>query len=331
MDATGAKVLSLFLLFVISLLIGFFPLLFRKIFLKRKVKIALDFSSCFAGGIFLGTGLLHLIPDINKKFDAYYRKENVSVDYPVMQLCIGLGFIGVFLLDLGIPACKAKDDPFGHHHLKEGKQTDGVNEKAAEENNTMCEASVDFKNVSKEEPRSNTAKENPSLKHFILFVVLYLHGIFEGLAIGLLDTVAEILALLLAVSIHKSVILISLVVQLVSKNVKTGKSLVLVSVFSVVAPVGIVIGIAIDKTGSKESSGGLLASGILGGLATGTLFYVIFMEILPDGLKSGEFLFRKGLTVLLGFCIIALLSLIPEHNDNFESLYCNVTNSTVQK
>ncbi|XP_065844785.1 zinc transporter ZIP1-like [Oscarella lobularis] len=285
------------------------------------------------GGVFLGTGLLHLIPESSEKFESYNNKNgSTHVDYPVTELCIGLGFIFVFLLEQGIALCQPDSSAENAENFSmEKKEVDISGEKDDPKNTygtTSDTAQIVDADSTKGKEEVGEEVVNPSLKDIILFLVLYLHGIFEGLALGLLDSVAKVLALLFGVAVHKAVILASLVIQLVKKNVKKTKSLLLIGIFSAVTPLGIIVGIVMDVTGNKETPEGELASGILGAFATGTLFYVIFMEILPEALKSQSYSFRKGLFVLLGFAVIALLTLIPDHEDDGHAVTCNVTNST---
>ena len=215
-----------------------------------------------------------------------------------MYLCIGIGFLVVFLLEHSIVACRTKTTLVGGH-----------------EHAAAAAAAGECDSERKSSDGDDDATPiDPTFKEILLFTVMYLHAIFEGLALGLLDEVSDILGLLLAVTIHKSVILATLVVQLVTKNVKTSKSLLLVIIFSVVAPAGIVIGIVMDVTGSRETEGGVLATGIMSAFATGTLFFVVFMEILPEGFRSGKSPFFRALVVVGGFVLIALLSIIPEHH-----------------
>eukprot|EP00118_Oscarella_pearsei_P021302 m.238401 g.238401 ORF g.238401 m.238401 type:complete len:346 (+) comp40163_c0_seq24:377-1414(+) len=337
MDSTGAKLLSLFLLLGLSLVIGCIPLFFRQLLLKKKIRTILDYSSCLAGGIFVGTGLLHLLPEIAEKFNEYYEAKGITIDYPLMQLCIGLGFFAVFLLEHGVMGCRSKSggwNPTAHLH-SHGSSAKTSSPK--EYHTGACEA-ANAKGKSPSPPVLTEEEEDhgltpidPTFKDFLLFIVMYLHAIFEGLALGLLDSVSDVLSLLLAVTIHKSVILASLVVQLVVKNVKRAKSLLLVLIFTVMAPIGIAIGIIMDKVGSQETPSGVLATGIMNAFATGTLFFVVFMEILPEGFRSGKSPFSRAMVVFFGFCIIALLSLIPEHHNHLhhscEEMH-NATNAT---
>lgn len=66
--------------------------------------VATHFANTFAGGVFLGAGLLHLMADS----EATFRAAMPHVDFPVVTLLAGLGFLGILLLD---KVCFVKD----HH------------------------------------------------------------------------------------------------------------------------------------------------------------------------------------------------------------------------
>lgn len=58
-------------------------------------RLATRVANAFAGGVFLGAGLLHLMADSQDAF----REALPHIDFPVVMLLAGLGFLGVLLLD----------------------------------------------------------------------------------------------------------------------------------------------------------------------------------------------------------------------------------------
>jgi zinc transporter 1/2/3 len=61
-------------------------------------------ANAFAGGVFLGAGLLHMLTDAGVKFHEFLP----DVDFPVVALVAGLGFLLMLLLDKVLLK-------FGHH------------------------------------------------------------------------------------------------------------------------------------------------------------------------------------------------------------------------
>ncbi len=65
-------------------------------------------GSALAGGVFLGAGLIHLLPDAAQGFGQYYK----GLDYPLAFIICALGFLSVLLLEKVIFA-ERDDEPGG--------------------------------------------------------------------------------------------------------------------------------------------------------------------------------------------------------------------------
>lgn len=65
-----------------------------------------------------------------------------------------------------------------------------------------------------------------------------------------------------------------------TKGIKTVLNIAFIATFSVISPVGAGIGIAISETVQDEASLQTSAVTVLQGLATGTLLYVVFFEVI---------------------------------------------------
>lgn len=90
---------------------------------------------------------------------------------------------------------------------------------------------------------------------------------------------------------------------------KTWLMVVYIFVYAIVSPLGIAVGIWLSNAGDSE--GIAVASVILQGLASGTLLYVIFFEILAKH-RSG---IVQYLSVLFGFFLMFGLKFIGKHID----------------
>jgi zinc transporter 1/2/3 len=141
-----------------------------------------------------------------------------------------------------------------------------------------------------------------------LFVVLALsvHELFEGLAVGLESSSKNVWYMFGAVSAHKLVIAFCIGVELVTSGMKNCMVITYVLIFAVVSPIGIGIGIVVS-TGGKEITE--LPSVLLQGLASGTLLYVVFFEILSSERKSG---LQQFFSVLVGFSIMLVIKVLGD-------------------
>lgn len=147
------------------------------------------------------------------------------------------------------------------------------------------------------------------LRSLLLLGALSIHSVFEGLAIGIQETENDVWTLSVAVFIHKSILAFSLGVNFLKTGMsKMGmfQSLIL---FSLMAPVGITIGIIITEEFSQKFQQSI-ANGSLQGLATGTFLYITFFEVLPHEMSTPKNRLLKVLSIVLGFSVICLLILL---------------------
>ncbi len=103
MEILWFKLLSIVLVIITGITGGLFPT--RKSMSSAGL-VKLSFGNAFAGGIFLGAGLLHMFPDAIDNFHALGMK----IDYPFAALFAGVGFIFVLFLEKVLVREKAMDE-----------------------------------------------------------------------------------------------------------------------------------------------------------------------------------------------------------------------------
>lgn len=165
-----------------------------------------------------------------------------------------------------------------------------------------------------------------SIRGLFIVLALSIHELFEGFAVGLESESSSVWLMFGAVSAHKLVIAFCIGMELVATGTTFLLSVIYVFTFAVVSPLGIGIGIAI--TGNEGNDTGV-ASVILQGLASGTLLYVVFFEVLQGGRKSG---LRQCLSVVFGYAlmfgIICIMNLFGKLLVSTLLLYFYKTNKT---
>lgn len=147
--------------------------------------------------------------------------------------------------------------------------------------------------------------ENPVLfRELLIVIALTVHEVFEGLAIGLEVHLASVWYLFTAVAIHKSVIAFCIGVEMVSAKTKLSLAIVYALIFSVASPIGIGIGLLLDS-GTASVDVMEILSVVLQGMATGTLLYVVFFEVLKrePGRNNGGL--PQMVAILVGFTVMA--------------------------
>jgi zinc transporter 1/2/3 len=139
----------------------------------------------------------------------------------------------------------------------------------------------------------------------IFITAMSFHGVFEGMALGLQSKESNVWVLCFAITIHRGILAFGMGLDHMRNEVKHRTMIFSVSSFSVLAAVGIIIGIAIS-TGAQLYEDVLLPDAILQSLATGTLFYIIFFDILYKELNGNKEV-KKLSCVFVGFSVMAII------------------------
>lgn len=135
----------------------------------------------------------------------------------------------------------------------------------------------------------------------VLVIALSLHMIFEGLALGLQDKVPAIWTLLIVISVHKSIVAASVGLKLNDVMKRMTQISLCLFIFSLVTPLGIVIGILINSLTATEN----MVSGVMECVATGSFLYVTFFEILQREFVHEHHNMIKVLLAFIGFGVSA--------------------------
>jgi len=253
MDIIWFKVFSVVLIITAGILGGIIPLGKR----ITKGGNGLTFGNAFAGGVFLGAGFMHMLPDANSNFELL----KLNIDFPFAEMIAGLGFIFILSLERVI--------------------------------------------AQKESAEILNSKKNEF--PLILFLVLAIHSIIAGMSLGLESTLISGLVIFIAIIAHKGSASFALGVNLVGS--KTKKSLIIKTIvfFSIMTPIGIIIGTVLDNIESSRIS--IWFEAIFDSLAAGTFIYIAVLEIIDDVFANGKFRYQKFAFLLFGFLLMAFIAI----------------------
>ena len=152
------------------------------------------------------------------------------------------------------------------------------------------------------EEKMKNGEENAmvfSVRNFLMVLALSVHGIFEGMALGLQLTVPDVWKLALALSLHEIPVLFCVGMEMFNVGLKRLHIIAYFLILGIISPIGIVIGIVLTQHAGEGNSGTQsLVIGLLQGLAGGTLLYIAFYEVLDR-----EKLSKAGMTGILG-CVL---------------------------
>ncbi|NXH21538.1 S39A1 protein, partial [Bucco capensis] len=249
----------------------------------------LSLVSCFAGGVFLGTCLLDLLPDYLASISSALEGLRVTLQFPLAEFILAMGFFLVLVLE---QVALAQREPSS----------------IPEESRTLLAPSSS--------PSSTGSIQNPSLgpagtasargaiRAALLVLALALHSVLEGLALGLQEAEGAVLRVCLALLLHKCAVAFSLALKLLRGRLRPPAIVASLVVFAMMSPLGVGLGTAVAAGAGPRQR---LCRGVLEGLASGTFLYITFLEILPQELGVPQHRVPKVILLLAGFGLVTAI------------------------
>ncbi|XP_011860607.1 PREDICTED: zinc transporter ZIP3-like isoform X2 [Vollenhovia emeryi] len=310
-----AKAVTMVVLCTVSTIMGIVPMLLAK-WLKwdmssqnpRSMKLV-GILLGFGGGVLFSTTFLHLIPEVAEGIQNLVESGKMAqLNFSLADMLACAGFFIMYLVEESVhtylrkrqadrDVTIKKDVNFSTNDLVENGQTPScTNNSHAHAGHSHLPAIMDDDFVI------------TSLRGLLIVLGLSVHELFEGLAIGLESSAGHVWYMFLAVASHKFVIAFCIGVELIASRTRTYLSVIYTCTFAVVSPIGIGIGMALVGGSSAAASGPMAV--ILQGLASGTLLYVVFFEILQEH-RTG---LRQYLSILVGFLVMFGLQMLTAHS-----------------
>lgn len=339
-----AKVVAMCVLFLASFIIGCLPIKLAKIFhwdKNAKNNRVVQFLLCLGGGVLLCTTFLHLLPEVAEQIQEMQSDgtlPELKIHFAEFLMCVG--FFTMYLVEEIVhyylhrkqknsDMCalrrslsvrrgdvssvstselvksmeEAKPNPLEFHNSHRHSEHSGHSHVEHSHSEHAGHSHVGHSHVIIDAEDSIVQ----SIRGLLVVLALSVHELFEGLAVGLESAPSNVWYMFGAVSAHKLVIAFCIGVELVSTKTRTILTVIYVFTFAVVSPLGIGIGILVSGDGESETA---VASVILQGLASGTLLYVVFFEILQAERKGG---ILQWLAVFVGFLLMFIITLFAGH------------------
>ena len=259
MDTTTFKIISFFVIFLTGLTGG---LISNWMSGTKKSDLFFSLGNAFAGGVFLGAGLIHMLPDAQEGFKAIAG----SSDYPWFAVCCCAGFLLILFLEKILVRQQ-------HLHDK---------------NTSILQTDL-------------------TLYPYILMVILSIHSVITGIALGTETRIAQAVVILIAVMAHKGTAAFSLGVSMLRGNVSLRRAFSMITLFSFMTPLGILLGIGFTEilTGQAEQ----IFEAMFDALAAGSFLYVALLDILQDEFSRHQHRPIKFVMVLAGLAMMAVVAI----------------------
>ena len=205
---------------------GIIPLLAARHHASRRF---LSLGNALAGGIFLGAGFIHLLPEADEAL------EGVA-EYPLAALLAAVGVVVLLLIERVL---------FETNRGVGAEQGGGTHQ---------------------------------PIYPLVLLVVLSIHSIIAGIALGLESEVTTSVLIMLAILFHKGSAAFALVVSVHASGADKRRLWTMLAIFVVMTPLGIVLGAVASSL--LEGRAAMLIEGSFNALAAGTFIYVAILDVI---------------------------------------------------
>jgi zinc transporter 1/2/3 len=229
----------------------------------------LAWGSSFAAGVFLGAGLIHMLPGANEAWQA------LGWSYPIGFLLAAMGFVLMLLVEHVLL-------PESAHEMLHAPSMERFEHGAGTERASAFTA-------------------------YVVLVALSVHALVEGLALGAESELAGVLVIFLAIVAHKLSEGFALGVSLVRHPMPAARAWRLLALFSLATPIGIALGTAAGTT--LEGATRLAFEAGFLSLAAGTFAYVATLDILRDEPHDAGLRWSRWLLAGAGTGLMALLAI----------------------
>ena len=224
------KAVAALSILVVGLIGGWIPLAAAR---RPGSRRFFSLGNALAGGIFLGAGFIHLLPESMEAF------EEIS-EYPFGALLAAAGVGLLLLIDRVV-------------YEMPGKRS------------------------------SEKATEKP-VHSLVLLVVLSVHSIIAGAALGLESAVSTSILVMFGILFHKGSAAFALIVSAFSMGADKKRLRTVLWIFVAMTPLGIVLGTLASSL--LEGPEALLFEAIFNALAAGTFIYVAILDVINAEMSS---------------------------------------------
>lgn len=330
-----AKAVAMAVLFCSSMICGTLPLILAKKLKWFSSPTGADIKSrrpvvallSFGGGVLLSTTFLHLLPEVDHNVVILQSNGSLpNFQFNLAPLLMCAGFFVMYLVEEAVHAYierrerRAADDLALFRTLSVRRSQRGAPLSASTAGliDSAGQLTVPVEPSKLEAGHSHLplggAEDEvvASLRGLLIVLALSVHELFEGLAVGLESSAQNVWYMFAAVSAHKLVIAFCIGVELIASKTRARLGALYVLTFAAVSPLGIGAGLLLVGGGGATGAG--LCSVALQGLATGTLMYVVFFEVL-SGDRSGLVQFAGA---LIGFLVMFGIQLAVPHSHSHD-------------
>lgn len=103
MELSNGKLLAAVTLSIMTFVFTMLPLVLARKFQRNsngsRYFRVMSFLSCFGGGVFMATCLLHLFPDVQSQIELVFKNLHLDPRFPVAEFLLSCGFLIVMITE----------------------------------------------------------------------------------------------------------------------------------------------------------------------------------------------------------------------------------------
>ncbi|KAL0220188.1 hypothetical protein RCL1_000043 [Eukaryota sp. TZLM3-RCL] len=237
--------------FTLILTLGILGGLLPRIWSNKNTSI-LSYLSCFSGGLFFTIGL-EAYHDATEQFEAL-DIELFGIDVPWAMVYASFAVLLVCIAEGSVTNA--------HSHFED----------------SLLTYESDCKHINTDHKHDHDHGHGHGVSPFVLAMLLSVHALFEGCALGSASDTGSFITILIAIASHKFGETLALGTSIVKCHWGMKKHLLLVLILSSATPAGQIIGIMFSRLFEERVS--QISSAVFASLATGTFCYVSLCELL---------------------------------------------------
>ena len=157
--------------------------------------------------------------------------------------------------------------------------------------------------IANENKNNHIFNPTSSITPYILLIALSVHGIFEGIALGVMNTIRECSILFSAIVLHKWAASFALGISFYKSGTEKELFIKMILLFTSFGPIGIIIGMIFSDAGN-------LIKGIMLSISGGTFIYVAASEVIVEEFSLSKKTNIKFLWFLAGGLLTFILTFI---------------------
>lgn len=309
---TPMKWISLFVLLAMGLGFGMMPHFIKSC---RESTKFLNFANAFSGGLFLGIGLFHILPEAHESLEELTSAPLAFflafASYALILFVEKVAFNSHALVHGHGHGHGHGHDHHEHHEHGHDCENDkqeklikpkeeGIEEVKVDDNN------LDLVNEHHHEQVDSLSKPKKSITAYVLLLALGFHGFFEGMALGFQSKIGGTIFLFIAIAAHKWAASLTLGIAFVKAKVEQKQLIIMVSIFAFIGPVGTLLGIILSSSANGKVEGIFLA------MSVGTFIYIACTEVLVEEFEKPDYKFIKYGFFMLGGLFTAGLTMVEQ-------------------